>query len=90
MDQAEVAARERTRAIPDGVYEAESFMDDDAIDVARRIPIRVKVIVKGDEMTVDLTDVAKQVRGFYNSGRRPASPVRRWRSNALRRRPTIR
>ncbi len=68
MDHAEAAARERTRAIPDGVYEAESFMDDDAIDVAKRIPIRVKVIVSGDEMTVDLTDVAKQVRGFYNSG----------------------
>jgi N-methylhydantoinase B len=68
MDHAEAAARERTRAIPDGVYEAESFMDDDAIDVAKRIPIRVKVIVSGDEMTVDLTEVAKQVRGFYNSG----------------------
>ena len=35
---------------------------------ASAIPIRVKVIVSGDEMTVDLTDVAKQVRGFYNSG----------------------
>ncbi|MDB5570758.1 MAG: N-methylhydantoinase B/acetone carboxylase subunit alpha [Hyphomicrobiales bacterium] len=68
MDIAEVAARERTRAIPDGVYEAESFMDDDAIDLGKRIPIRVKVIVKGDELTVDLTDVSKQVRGFYNSG----------------------
>jgi N-methylhydantoinase B len=68
MDHAETAARECTRAIPDGVYEAESFMDDDAVDVAQRIPIRVRVIVAGDEMTVDLTDVAKQVRGFYNSG----------------------
>jgi len=68
MDHAEVAARERTRAIPDGVYEAESFLDDDAIAVGERIPIRVKVVVAGDEMTVDLTDVAKQVRGFYNSG----------------------
>jgi N-methylhydantoinase B len=68
MDHAEAAARERTRAIPDGVYEAESFMDDDAVDVAKRVPIRVKVIVSGDEMTVDLTDVSPQVRGFYNSG----------------------
>jgi N-methylhydantoinase B len=68
MDHAEAAARERTRAIPDGVYEAESFMDDDAVEVEKRIPIRVKVIVAGDEMTVDLTDVARQVRGFYNSG----------------------
>ena len=54
--------------IPDGVYEAESFMDDDGIDIGKRVPIRVQVIVKGDEMTVDLTDVSKQVRGFYNSG----------------------
>jgi len=68
MDHAEVVARERTLAIPDGVYEAESFMDDDAVEIGRRIPIRVKVIVSGDEMTVDLTDVSKQVKGFYNSG----------------------
>ena len=69
MDHAETAARERTRAIPDGVYEAESFMDDDGVEVGEtRFRSRVKVIVSGDEMTVDLTDVAKQVRGFYNSG----------------------
>ena len=68
MEHSAAAARERTKAIPDGVYEAESFMDDDAVDIAKRVLIRVKVIVSGDEMTVDLTDVAKQVRGFYNSG----------------------
>jgi N-methylhydantoinase B len=68
MDRAEAAARARTRTIPDGVYEAESFMDDDGIEVGKRVPIRVKVAVKGDAMTIDLTDVSKQVRGFYNSG----------------------
>ena len=68
MDRAEAAARARTRTIPDGVYEAESWLDDDGIDIGKRIPIKVKVTVKGDEMTIDLTDVAKQVRGFYNSG----------------------
>ena len=30
--------------------------------------LKVRVTVKGDEMTVDLTDVAAQVQGFYNSG----------------------
>ena len=35
---------------------------------AQRVPIRVRVVVKGDQMTVDLTDVSKQVAGFYNSG----------------------
>ncbi len=68
MDQSERAARARTASIPDGVYEAESFMDDDGITISSPIPIKVRVIVKGDEATVDLTDVAKQVRGFYNSG----------------------
>ncbi|HEY7972350.1 MAG TPA: hydantoinase B/oxoprolinase family protein, partial [Xanthobacteraceae bacterium] len=68
MDQAEAAARARTRTIPDGTYEAESFMDDDGIDIGKRVPIRVRVIVKGDEMTIDLTAISRQVRGFYNSG----------------------
>ncbi len=68
LRQSERAARVHTRSIPDGEYEAESFMDDDGVDIGRRIPVRVKVIVRGDEMTVDLSDVAPQVRGFYNSG----------------------
>lgn len=68
MDQAERAARARTKAIPDGVYEATSFMDDDGVEVGRRIPIKVRVIVEGEEMTIDLTEVSRQVRGFYNSG----------------------
>jgi len=68
MDHAEAMARTRTRTIPDGIYEAESHMDDDGIDVGKPVPIRVRVVVKGDEMTVDLSNVSKQVRGFYNSG----------------------
>src|SRR5450830_368813 len=68
MDQSEAITRERVRNIPDGVYEAESFMDDDGISIGSRIPIRVRVEVKGDRMTIDLTEVSKQVGGFYNSG----------------------
>jgi N-methylhydantoinase B len=68
MDRSEAAARTRTKSIPDGVYEAESFMDDDGISIGRPIPIRVRVAVKGEEMTIDLTEVSRQVRGFYNSG----------------------
>jgi N-methylhydantoinase B len=54
MDHSEVAARARTKTIPDGVYYGESFMDDDGISIGKRIPIRVKV--------------SNQVQGFYNSG----------------------
>ncbi|MCA0338751.1 MAG: hydantoinase B/oxoprolinase family protein [Proteobacteria bacterium] len=68
MDQSEAIARANTRNIPDGVYEAESYMDDDGVEIGQRIPIKVRVEKRGDEMTIDLSDVSKQVRGFYNSG----------------------
>ena len=73
MDQTEAEARANTVSIPDGVYEAESFMDDDGLDIGKRVPIRVKVTVTGDEMTIDLSGVSAQVRGFYNSG--PATGI---------------
>jgi len=68
MDHSEAIARRNTRNIPDGVYEAESYMDDDGVEIGARIPIKVRVEVRGEEMTIDLSDVSKQVRGFYNSG----------------------
>ena len=43
-------------------------MDDDGVTIGQRIPIRVRVTVDGDQMTIDLTDVSRQVTGFYNSG----------------------
>jgi len=69
MDHSEALARKQVQSIPDGVYEAESYMDDDGVDAGKRVPIGVKVIVSGDEMTMDLTNVSRQVKGFYNSGR---------------------
>ena len=68
MDQSEQAARKRTRAIPDGVYEAESFMDDDGVSIGKRVPIKVRVKVRGERMSIDLSEVSLQVSGFFNSG----------------------
>jgi N-methylhydantoinase B len=68
FDHSEAVARESVRQIPDGVYEAESFMDDDGVDAGRRVPMRVKVTVEGDRMNIDLSGISDQVKGFYNSG----------------------
>jgi N-methylhydantoinase B len=68
FEQSEASVREVVKLIPDGEYFAESFMDDDGVELGKKIPIRVKVIVFGDQMTIDLTDVSSQVKGFYNSG----------------------
>ena len=61
-------ARAAVRKVPEGVYEAESFMDDDGIDIGKPIPIKIKVIIKNGEFTVDYSGVADQVKGPYNSG----------------------
>jgi N-methylhydantoinase B len=67
-DQSEKLARAAVRQIPGGIYQAESFMDDDGVSHLKHIPIKVRVEVKDDEMTVDLSGVSAQVAGYYNSG----------------------
>jgi N-methylhydantoinase B len=54
--------------IPDGTYEAESFLDNDGrrLDVALRI--KVKVIIAGDRMVIDFSEMNDQVPGPTNSG----------------------
>src|SRR5262249_7547341 len=65
--QSGAAARAFIRAMPDGVYPSEPSLNND-----RRgdepLPIRIKVIVDGDEMTVDYSGIADQVKGPINSG----------------------
>ncbi len=68
FDQSERLARAAVSRIPDGIYEAESFMDDDGVNLGRHIPIKVRVEVNSEEMTVDLSGVSPQVAGPYNSG----------------------
>jgi N-methylhydantoinase B len=67
LDQCEAATRKKIRAIADGTYTAEAFLDNDGIR-DERIPIKVKVVVDGDELTVDYTEMSEQVRGCINSG----------------------
>ena len=67
-DQTDKLVREAVRAIPDGVYEASSFLDDDGRDMTKTIPIKVKVEVHGDELTIDFSEIADQVPGFINCG----------------------
>jgi N-methylhydantoinase B len=67
-DQTDKLVREAVRAIPDGVYEASSFLDDDGRDLTKTVPIKVKVEVKGDEFAIDFSSVSDQVSGFINCG----------------------
>src|SRR5262249_16116540 len=67
LDQSEEAARALIRSITDGVYTTETFLDNDRAR-PKPLPIRVKVIVHGDDLTVDFSDMADQVDGPISSG----------------------
>lgn len=51
--------------LPDGEFTGEDVVDDDGI-TDDPIPIRVKIIKKGRDVTVDLTGCADQVKGNIN------------------------
>ena len=67
LEQGEASSRARIREIPDGVYESEAFLDDDSLGTDP-VPIGVKVIVEGEELTVDFSGLSDQVPGPLNSG----------------------
>ena len=58
--------RRRLRELPDGVYEAEDFLDDDGYS-DEPVRIKVRVTIKGESATVDFTGSAPQVRGPVNA-----------------------
>jgi len=62
----EKQVREFISQWPDGVYRGESLVDDDGFD-NKLVPIRAKVTIEGDSMTIDLGESSPQVTGFINS-----------------------
>jgi N-methylhydantoinase B len=66
LDRSEAMTRDALRAIPSGTYRAIDFLDNDGIDLNRRIRIEIAVTVGNGTMTVDFTGSSPQVRGPFN------------------------
>jgi 5-oxoprolinase (ATP-hydrolysing) len=67
IDYSEKMLRAEIAKVPDGVYETEvGYLDDDGKNYGKKLPIKVKVIVEGDEITYDLTGSSPQVPTAYN------------------------
>ena len=66
LEATEAQVRSFISEWPDGVYCGESLVDDDGFD-SELIPIRAKITIAGDTMTIDLSESAPQVTGFINS-----------------------
>ncbi|HTM10163.1 MAG TPA: hydantoinase B/oxoprolinase family protein [Verrucomicrobiae bacterium] len=67
-EQSESLARQQVSRIKPGSYEAEAVFDSDGVDLNRPVPLKVKVIVAGGEMTIDFSEISDQVPGSINSG----------------------
>jgi N-methylhydantoinase B len=65
LDHSEKLMRAQIAAIPDGIYEAEDFIEPVGAN-AQLIPVRVRIEVKGDDMTFDYSGSGDQVRGGIN------------------------
>ena len=66
LDASEAGMRAVISRIPDGTYEFEDKIDDDGI-TDQPIHIHAKVIVAGEEMTVDLSGCSEQSLGPSNA-----------------------
>jgi 5-oxoprolinase (ATP-hydrolysing) len=68
LDYSERMLRKEIAAVPDGTYEAEvGYLDDDGKNRGVLLPVKVKVIVEGDELTIDVTGSSAEVETAFNS-----------------------
>ncbi|HYE66158.1 MAG TPA: hydantoinase B/oxoprolinase family protein, partial [Pyrinomonadaceae bacterium] len=58
--------RRTIASIPDGEYAAEDALDDDGI-TDKMVPVRVRVMIKGERARVDFSGSAPQVAGAINA-----------------------
>ncbi len=66
LDRAEAMTRAALQKLPAGTYRAVDFLDNDGIDIDRRIRIEVAVTIKDGMIHFDLTGSSPQVKGPIN------------------------
>jgi N-methylhydantoinase B len=65
--QTEELEREAITALPDGSYEAEGMLDGDGLGNGP-VPVKVRVDIEGDRVTIDLEGSSPATRGPVNCG----------------------
>jgi N-methylhydantoinase B len=65
--ETEVKCRKVVARLADGVYEAESFFDNDGVTPNERVRIHAKVSVKKGAMTIDLSGCSAERKAAVNS-----------------------
>ncbi len=67
IDRSEAMTRAALRALPDGTYHHVCYLDNDGIELDRRIRIEVAATVADGAVTLDFTGTSPQVKGPLNA-----------------------
>jgi N-methylhydantoinase B len=67
IDYTERMTRAAVRALPDGEWSFEDWIDDDGIDFGKPIPLKVTLRKSGDTLIADWTGSSPQVKGAINN-----------------------
>jgi N-methylhydantoinase B len=76
LNRSEAMTRAALRAMPKGVYRYADWLENDGIELERRVRIEVAVTVGDGSIHIDLTGTSKQLKGPFNcvpSGSRAAA-----------------
>jgi N-methylhydantoinase B len=66
LDRSETLTRDALKKVPEGTYRFVDWLDNDGVDIDRRIRIEVAATIANGEIHFDLTGTDAQVRGPVN------------------------
>lgn len=73
LRHSETMMRKAIEAIPDGVYSFSDYLDNDGIELDKKIKIHVQVTIKGSDIFFDFTGSDPQVKGPFNCVESPTA-----------------
>jgi len=67
LSYSERMLRQEIAKVPDGVYDTDlGWLDDDGKNRGVKLPVKVRVVIEGDEITIDLTGSSDEVATGFN------------------------
>jgi N-methylhydantoinase B len=66
LDRSEVMTRRAIRNLPQGRFNYVDYLDNDGVEIGKRVRIEVTVTVEGDDITFDFAGTSPQTKGPIN------------------------